>query len=174
MTKGDENFRPHGHLGAPSTKLAADQAVLRTHFGRYFRFVQRLGGIPVIYFAIGIIIGKSGGFGNAMLYGIGAAVYAFLFHIYAISYFAMRSKIGLEVCPGGTLGYFWSRIFIPRAVLEHLVMMGLLIFSDRLHPGGIVWFLISGFVIYIVDYAITIASTLKYSLNAKQEAGGKK
>lgn len=174
MPKGDENFRPHGHLGAPSTKLAADQAVLRTHFGRYYRFVQRLGAIPVIYFAIGIIIGKSGGLGFALLYGIVGAVYAFLFHIYATSYFAMRSKIGLEVCPRKTFGYFWSWIFIPKVVIEHLVMMALLIFSDRLQPGGIAWFLISGVVIYIIDYVITIASTLKYSLKAKEEAGGKK
>ena len=162
--KKDKNFRPHSHLGAPSTKLAADRSVLKTHFGRYYQFVQRLGGLPVIYFVIGAIVGRTGGWGTMVLYGMGAAIYAFIFHIYAISYFAMRSKIGLDVCPKGTFGYVWSWIFIPRAVIEHLVMMGLLVMSERLQPGGIVWFFVSGVVLYFIDYTISLGSTIKYSL----------
>jgi len=172
IAKGDK-FRPHGHLGAKSTRLAADRAVLKTHFGPYYKFVQRLGGIPVIYFIIGVIIGKTDGWGMGILYGIGGAVYALLFQIYAVSYFAMRSKIGLEICPKGTFGHFWSKIFIPRAIFDHLVMMGLLVFNERL-PGGIMWFLLSGVVLYFIDYAITLSSTLKYSLKEKGSSGGKK
>ncbi len=167
--------RPHGHLGARSTKLAADRAVLRTHFGRFYPFVQRLGGIPVAYFVIGAIVGRPLGWGMVFAYGIGAAIYSFLFHIYVISYFAARSRMGLVICPKGSLGYFWSSIFIPRAIFDHLVMLSALIWA------GAVWFLVSGVVLYMLDYIITLTTTLAHvrlnrlkSKSPTSGAGGKK
>ncbi len=154
--------RPHGHPGAKSTRLAADRAILREHFGPYYLFVQRLGALPVVYFVMGAIVGRPHGLTTALLYAIVAAVYAFIFHIMAVSYFAMRSKVGLDVCPKGTFGYFWSGIFIPRAVFDHAAMMSALIWA------GPAWFLVSGPALYLADYAISLASTLRYSLEAKK------
>jgi len=155
MAKG--KFRPTGHLGADTTKAAAEQAVLRSHLGPYYRFVQVLGGMPIIYGILTYIVYRE------WLYAIVALVYAFLFHIIAMSYFAARSNLGLETCPKNTFGYIWSKLFIPRAVFDHMVMMCVVIWVSP------VWFLVSGVVLYLIDYAITIAITLKWSMKDKTE-----
>jgi hypothetical protein len=144
--------RPHGHLGAKSTRVAADRAILREHFGPYYIFVQRLGGLPAIYFIIGAIVGRQSGWSSAILYAAVAMVYSFLFHVYSTSYFAARSKIGLERFGKKTFGYRWSSLFIARMIIDHVVMMAALIWL------GIIWFLVSGVALYFVDYAITILS----------------
>jgi hypothetical protein len=151
--------RPHGHLGAASTKVAADRAVLRSHFGPYYQFVQRLGGLPVIYFVLAGVAYRS------IWHAIGAGIYAFLFHLYATSYFAARSKMGLESCPTRSAGHFWSRIFVARAVFDHVVMMSALIWA------GPLWFLGSGVILYVLDYAITMSTTLRWCIADKKDAG---
>ncbi len=155
LVKG--KFRPTGHLGADTTKAAAEKAVLKSHLGPYYLFVQRLGGIPVAYGILAFVVYRN------WIYAIAAIVYIFLFHIMATSYFAARSNIGLEMCPKKSFGYLWSRIFIPRAVFDHIVMMSVLIWVSP------VWFLVSGIILYIIDYAITIAITLKWSMKDKTE-----
>ncbi len=155
-----DKYRPHGHMGAKSSKLAADQAVLKEHFGRYYPFVQRLGGITVIYFIIGAIIGRQSGWGTAIMFAFVGLIYAFIFHVKAISYFAARSKLGLEICPKISVGYFWSWLFIPRMILDHIVMLGVLIWVAPKY--GIIWFLLSGIVLYILDYIITMTSMLRW------------
>lgn len=154
-------FRPHGHLGADTTKSAASRRVLRDHFGPYYIFVQRIGAMPVMYGIISLIVYRS------WLYMLSALVYAFLFHVLAISYFAARSKIGLDTCPKGSFGWFWSWIFIPRAIFYHLAMLSVLIWVSP------VWFLASGVILYAIDYIITIAITLKWSLPGKNEPADK-
>jgi len=149
--------RPHGHLGAKSTRLAADRAVLKENFGRYYTFVQRLGGTPVVYFVMGAIMGRPDGWGTAILYALVAGMYAFLFQIIAVSWLAARSKMAIEKCPKGNIAYFWGSIFIPRAIFDHVVMMTALILSGRYGP---VWFLLSGVVLYILDYIITFLTML--------------
>jgi hypothetical protein len=167
--------RPHGHMGAKSSRLAADRAVLKENFGRFYPFVQRLGGTPVIYFVMGAIMGRPHGWTMAILYAVVAAVYSFIFHIAAISYFAARSKMAIDKCPKGTIGYFWGSEFIPRALFDHAVMMTALILSGRYGPW---WFLASGLVLYTLDHIITFLTMLSCpaetgkNKSIKEQTGG--
>jgi hypothetical protein len=111
-----------------------------------------MGSVPVVYLIIGIIINLKAPVHLMLLTGVGALLYAFLFHIYAVSYFAARSKIGLDSFKPGTIGFLWSRIFIARAVFDHLVMMSALIWL------GTTWFLASGIVLYALDFIITLST----------------
>jgi len=163
--------RPHGHLGAKSSRLAADRAILRENFGRFYPFVQRLGGTPVVYFVMGAIMGRPDGWGTVILYALVAALYSFIFHIVAISYFAARSKISVNKCPKGTIGYFWGSIFIPRALFDHAVMMTALILSGRYGP---LWFLASGIVLYLLDRIITFLTMLSCPVDAGKDKKSKK
>jgi len=147
-------FRPHGHLGADTTKTAAEQKVLMDHFGPYYKFIQKLGAISGIYLVLGALVGYKISWMMALMYGIGAVIYAFLFHVLAISYLGARSNIGLNKCRKGSPGYIWSKLFIPRAIIMHLVMMSLLIWVSPL------WFLLSGILLYIADYILTLSLTL--------------
>jgi hypothetical protein len=151
-----KSHRPHGHLGADSTKFSAERKILMDHFGRYYYFVQRLGGMPVIYFIIGAILGRQSGWTMVFVYGLVAAIYSFLFHIYEISVFAAKAKIGCNKCPVKSFGLFWSDIFVTRVVIYHLAMLSALIWLN------VYWFLASGFMIYIFDTLITFLSCGKY------------
>ncbi len=164
-----KKFRPHGHLGADSTKISAERKVLMDHFGRYFHFVQRLGGLPVLYFIIGAIEGRPMGWATVFIYGLTAAFYAFFFHLAATSVFAAKAKIGCNECPKKTFGYFWSGIFVVRVVIFHLAMLSSLIWLS------VYWFLASGFIIYIIDNIVTLISCGNYILETGSKDGkGKK
>ena len=126
------------------------------HFGRYYYFVQRLGGLPVAYFIIGAILGRPLGWTMVFVYGLVAAIYSFFFHIYATSIFAARAKTGCNACPEGSFGLFWSNIFVLRMVIYHLVMLSCMIWVS------VYWFLASGFIIYIFNTFITFISCGKY------------
>jgi hypothetical protein len=159
------NFRPHGHLGADSTRLSAERKILMDHFGRYYHFVQKLGGMPVAYFIIGAVIGRQQGWAMVFVYGLVAAIYAFFFHIFAISVFAAKAKIGCQNCPGKSSGYYWSSSFVARAVIYHVFMLSSLIWL------GAYWFLASGFIIYIFDTAITFLTCAQYLKIQKGKKG---
>ena len=148
-----DRYRPEGHSGSKDARLSAQRAVLRDHFGPYYLYVQRLGGIPVGYFIVGVFANYGAPWLRLIVIGVGALVYAFMFHIYATSYFAARAKIGLDTCRPGSFGLFWSKIFIARSIVHHIVMLSALIWL------GTTWFLASGFILYIIDYIITITSS---------------
>lgn len=160
-----KKFRPHGHLGADSTKISAERKVLMDHFGRYFYFVQRLGGLPVLYFIIGAIEGRSMGWAMVFIYGLTAAFYAFFFHLVATSVFAAKAKIGCNECPKNSFGYIWSNIFVARVVIFHLVMLSCLIWLN------VYWFLASGFIIYIIDNTVTFISCGNYIIEQGSKTG---
>ncbi|MCX6645517.1 MAG: hypothetical protein NTY09_04045 [bacterium] len=158
-------FRPHGHLGADSTKLSAERKILMDHFGRFYHFVQRLGGMPGAYFIIGAVIGRSYGWAMVFVYGLVAAIYSFFFHIVAISVFAAKAKIGCQQCPKKSSGYYWSKAFVTRGLIYHMYMLSSLIWL------GSVWFLASGFIIYIFDTVITFVTCSKYLVVQKGKKG---
>lgn len=158
--------RPHGHLGADSTKLSAERKVLQDHFGRFYLFVQRLGGMPVAYFVIGAVIGRSHGWTMVFVYGLVAAMYAFFFHVLAISVFAAKAKIGCQNYPEKSTGYLWSKVFVARAIVYHVFILSSLIWL------GNYWFLASGFIIYIFDTAVTMLTCSGY-LSVKDVKKGK-
>jgi hypothetical protein len=164
-----KKFRPHGHSGADSTKFSAERKVLMDHFGRYYHFVQRLGGLPVLYFIIGAIEGRPMGWATVFIYGLTAGFYAFFFHLLATSVFAAKAKIGCNECPEKTFGYFWSSIFVARMAISHLVMLSCLIWLN------VYWFLASGLIIYIFDNTVTFISCGNYIVEQGSKTGkGKK
>ncbi|HDS30224.1 MAG TPA: hypothetical protein ENN67_04185 [Firmicutes bacterium] len=145
-------YRPEGHLLSKEAQLNAKRALLRQHLGPYYLFVQRIAVIPVAYLAIGIVANLREPIHVMVLMGIGALIYSFLYHIFGISFFAARSKIGLDKCEHGSFGFVWSRMFIIRAIVEHILMMSALIWLEPL------WFFVSGFILYSIEYFITMTA----------------
>jgi hypothetical protein len=148
---GRKYDRPTGHLGAAATQAEAARAVQRDLFGPYYKFMKNLGSLPIIYTIIGWLVNREN---LGWIYAIAGLLYSFIWFVKATGYFAAKANHVLESGKSGTFGWIWSKVFIPRALLHHVIIMGSMIY---IKPPWL--FMVIGLVVYIVDYAITVMTS---------------
>lgn len=136
--------KPTGHMGNE-----AEKNIRRDLMGSNYPFVQRVGGLPIVYLIIGYIVHRS------IFVAVWALFFTFIFHVFCTAYFATRAKTALELCPNKSLGYLWAKAFLFRTTAHHLVMMLCLIYL------GWIYFTIAGAIIYIIETLITLSTMHK-------------
>jgi hypothetical protein len=150
--------KPDGHFGAENTIKSARRAVLKSIVGPYYLFLRICTWIlPWVFLLVGAIRYDSLWIGAYVL------IYMWFFFAFVSTYLAMRAKVGIERCSCETTAYQWAKWFVPRTV-AHLGIMMLVLFF-----GGIIWFTLSGVLIYVAEAIFTLTILKQQGCNFENE-----
>jgi hypothetical protein len=132
--------------------------VLKSMVGPFYfflRFTQWL--IPWVFLLVAALRYRDLWIGGFVL------IYIAFFISFVTTYLASRAKVGIERCSHETTAYFWADIFVLRTIAHLVILMLVLLF------GGIIWFTLTGVLIYVAEAIFTLATLRQQGCHLENE-----